>query len=82
MIDLSVNESGLASAVKQASERNFRIPTFAQMRDPNLIPDDVKAVAVSVMAHRIRLSGHFNGASTETAGSAIVELLNQVSVPV
>ena len=42
MIDLSVNESGLASAVKQASERNFRIPTFAQMRDPNLIPDDVK----------------------------------------
>ncbi|MGI9586338.1 MAG: pyridoxal-phosphate dependent enzyme [Acidimicrobiia bacterium] len=42
MIDLSINESGLASAVSQASERDFRIPTFAQMRDPNLIPDDVK----------------------------------------
>lgn len=42
MIDLSVNESGLASAVQQASERDFRIPTFAQMRDPNLIPLDVK----------------------------------------
>ncbi len=42
MIDLTVNESVLASAVQQAKERNFKIPTFKQMRDPSLIPDDVK----------------------------------------
>jgi cysteine synthase A len=42
MIDLTVNEDVLASAVQQAKERNFKIPTFKQMRDPSLIPDDVK----------------------------------------
>jgi cysteine synthase A len=43
MIDLTVNEAVLASAVQQAKERDFRIPTFKQMRDPSLIPDDIKA---------------------------------------
>jgi cysteine synthase len=43
MIDLTVNETVLASAVQQAKERDFRIPTFKQMRDPSLIPDDIKS---------------------------------------
>jgi cysteine synthase len=43
MIDLTVNETVLASAVRQAKERDFRIPTFKQMRDPSLIPDDIKS---------------------------------------
>jgi len=43
MIDLTINESVLKSAVQRAKERNFKIPTFKQMRDPSLIPDDVKA---------------------------------------
>ncbi len=42
MIDLTVNESVLASAVKRAKERDFKIPTFKEMRDPSLVPDDVK----------------------------------------
>ena len=42
MIDLTVHESVLASAVEQARARQFKIPTFRQMRDPDLIPDDVK----------------------------------------
>ena len=42
MIDLTVNEAVLKSAVKQAKVRDFKIPTFKQMRDPSLIPDDVK----------------------------------------
>jgi len=42
MIDLTINESVLESAVEQARERAFKIPTFAQMRNPDLIPDDVK----------------------------------------
>ncbi len=43
MIDLSVNEQGLERAVEQARQRNIVIPTFAQMRDPGLIPDSIKA---------------------------------------
>jgi cysteine synthase A len=42
MIDLTVNEAVLTSAVAQAKKRDFKIPTFKQMRDPSLIPDDVK----------------------------------------
>jgi cysteine synthase len=42
MIDLTMNEAVLKSAVQQAKVRDFKIPTFKQMRDPSLIPDDVK----------------------------------------
>jgi len=42
MIDLTVNDAVLKSAVQQAKVRNFKIPTFKQMRDPSLVPDDVK----------------------------------------
>jgi len=42
MIDLTINEAVLDAAVGQARERNFRIPTFKQMRNPDLIPDDIK----------------------------------------
>jgi cysteine synthase A len=41
MIDLTVNEAVLNAAVGKAREQAFRIPTFKQMRDPSLIPDDV-----------------------------------------
>jgi len=43
MIDLTVNNERLERAVQRARERNIIIPTFAQMRDPALIPDSVKA---------------------------------------
>ncbi len=41
MIDLTVHEEALASAARTAKERSIRIPTFAQMKDPSLIPADV-----------------------------------------
>ena len=41
MIDLTVNETVLEAAVAKAREQQFRIPTFKQMRNPGLIPDDV-----------------------------------------
>jgi cysteine synthase len=41
MIDLTVHEDRLAKAVGRAQEQNISIPTFAQMRDPSLIPADV-----------------------------------------
>jgi cysteine synthase len=42
LIDLSVDEKRLPRAVKRAAERGIMIPTFAQMKNPDLIPEDVK----------------------------------------
>jgi cysteine synthase len=42
MIDLTVNESVLASAAEVAHRQSIRIPTFEQMRNPELIPDSIK----------------------------------------
>ena len=41
MIDLTTNPAGLERAAARARERNIVIPTFAQMRHPDLIPQDV-----------------------------------------
>lgn len=41
-IDLTVYEDRLQRAVKRARERNIIIPTFAQQKDPTLIPDSIK----------------------------------------
>jgi cysteine synthase A len=38
-----INEEVLAKTVQRCRERNIHIPTFAQMRDPSLIPEGVKA---------------------------------------
>jgi cysteine synthase len=43
MIDLTIYEKQLKRTVQRARERNILIPTFAQMRDPSLIPDGVKS---------------------------------------
>ena len=50
MIDLTLHEETLQSAVNRAREQSIRIPTFKQMRNPELIPADVKE------SHQIRLS--------------------------
>jgi cysteine synthase len=42
LIDLTVNEEVLEKAVKRAQEQNIIIPTFQQMKNPELIPDEVK----------------------------------------
>jgi len=41
-IDLEMHEERLDRVVKRARERNIIIPTFAQMKDPSLIPDQIK----------------------------------------
>jgi cysteine synthase len=43
MIDLTIVEDQLVRAASRARERNIIIPTFAQMKDPSLIPDHIKA---------------------------------------
>ncbi len=42
MIDLKKNEDKLVSAIEQAKERKIIIPTFKQMKNPELIPGMIK----------------------------------------
>jgi cysteine synthase len=48
MIDLTIVEERLKRAVEQARERNIIIPTFAQMKDPSLIPQEIKEELSSI----------------------------------
>jgi len=48
MIDLTINEASLSKAVERARERNIIIPTFAQMAQPDRIPDSIKAALAKV----------------------------------
>ena len=43
MIDLTVDEELRGRAAQRARERGVLIPTFAQMRDPTLLPRDATA---------------------------------------
>ena len=42
MIDLRIDKKQLERTVERAKERNIIIPTFEQMKNPELIPDSVK----------------------------------------
>lgn len=42
MIDLSVKEERLERAIRRVRERRIIIPTFAQMKDPGLIPAHIR----------------------------------------
>jgi MoxR-like ATPase len=47
-----------------------------------VIPDDVRAACVPVIAHRLMLrSSNYNGSSTTVAASVVQDLLEQVNVP-
>ncbi len=48
MIDLTINPKGLENAVKRARQRNIIIPTFAQMKNPDLIPAKLKQELSSI----------------------------------
>ena len=42
MISLKKNEKALEHNIEKARENNIILPTIAQLRDPNLIPDSIK----------------------------------------
>src|SRR3989337_2329034 len=42
VIDLTIDEKRRERAVRRVRERKIVIPTFAQMKDPSRIPDEVK----------------------------------------
>ncbi len=48
MIDLTIHEEQLKRTVQRARERNIIIPTFEQMKNPDLIPDRIKEELKSI----------------------------------
>ena len=42
MIDLTINKEALERNIKKAQENHIIIPTIAQMKNPDLIPDSIK----------------------------------------
>jgi cysteine synthase len=42
MIDLTIHEEALARTVERAKERNILLPTFAEMKHPETLPEEVK----------------------------------------
>lgn len=42
MIDLKINKTALEHNIKKARDNGIVIPTFAQMKNPELIPEDIK----------------------------------------
>ena len=42
-IDLTIFPDRLKNTIKRARERNIIIPTFAQMKNPALAPEKIKA---------------------------------------
>ncbi|MBQ1263974.1 MAG: pyridoxal-5-phosphate-dependent protein subunit beta [Oscillospiraceae bacterium] len=47
-IDLTMHKEGLAHNIQKAKENNIIIPTFAQMQNPELIPEKIKQKLTSV----------------------------------
>ena len=50
MIDLTINKTGLEHNIQKAKENNIIIPTIAQMQNPDLIPEKIKAKLAEVGA--------------------------------
>ena len=48
MIDLTINKTGLQHNIEKAKENHVIIPTIAQMQNPDLIPEKVKAKLTGV----------------------------------
>jgi len=74
-ISLGVSPRG-SIALMRASQ----ITAILESRD-FVIPDDVKKVAVPVLAHRLILKGHAIAGGSENAEAAIREILKRVAVP-
>ena len=71
----------LGLSLKQARDRGeymgFR---FTQEGEVTYVPDDIKALAVPVLAHRLQLAGTSGAGRAELEG-AVAELLDRIVVP-
>jgi MoxR-like ATPase len=74
-IELGVSPRGSLMLLKASQAR-----AYMEGRD-YVIPDDVKALAVPVMAHRVVLRGGAAGSRSDIAGRAIESIVSSVEVP-
>ena len=76
LVDLGLSPRGTL-ALRRASQ------ALAAVEDRSyVIPDDIKAAGVAVLAHRLRLkTSNFNGHSSRAADDVVREILGQVAVP-
>jgi MoxR-like ATPase len=77
LVELGLSPRGTL-ALRHASQ------AYAAIQDRDYaIPDDIKAVAPSVLGHRLKIrSGQANGAGDRSRDMLIRDLLNQIPVPV
>jgi MoxR-like ATPase len=75
-ISLGLSPRGSLALMKAAQ-------AYAVIKGRNFTtPDDVKAIAIAVMSHRIILKGHAFSNSTKQAEEIIAEILRYVPVPI
>lgn len=76
LVDLGLSPRGTL-ALRRAAQ------AWAATHDRDfVIPDDVKAVAASVLGHRLKIrSSQFNGRTDRSREALVKDLLNQVAVP-
>lgn len=74
-ISLGVSPRGCIALMKAA-----QVNAVLSSRD-FVLPDDVKRVAVPVLAHRLILKGHAIVSGTENAENAVREILKRITVP-
>ena len=75
-ISLGVSPRGSIALMKAA-----QVNAVLEGRD-FVIPDDVKKLAVPVLAHRMILKGHAIAGGTESSENAVRDILKRVTVPV
>ena len=75
-ISLGVSPRGSIALMKAA-----QVNAIFDNRD-FVIPDDIKKIAVPVLAHRLIMKGHAITSGTQNAEAAIREILKRVTVPV
>jgi len=83
-IDLSINKAALERNIQRAKENNIIIPTIAQMQNPDLIPEAIKAKLSKLglwevdPANLFRINWH-NEAKEE--GGLFQKVANYVEIP-
>src|SRR5512147_918957 len=82
-IDLTIEKSRRANAIKRAKERNIIIPTYAQMKDPAKIPAKVKEELKSIGLWDIHPRNLFriNWHNQPTASGGTFGAVNYLALP-
>jgi cysteine synthase A len=74
MIDLSMDLKQLDRTVQRARERNIIVPTFAQMKNPELIPDSIKEELKKIGLWDITSRNLFRMNRSHRAGALMVSI--------